>query len=489
MDIICAYIKSTGVEELKDFFIGLNQRDPPVQIRIFTTSQLNLSEPEAIYQLAILPNAQVKVFTASRPSFHAKGWLFAHVGDVQDVAIIGSSNMSRSAIETGVEWNVCTTNRNLVAGFKEAFDSYWSGKHPCFDKGNTFTCGTTPKKWQQLRGLFSPKIEPLCTDTTGSCGHSECQQLIQEVVGLDTRKLQIQEKFRDAGRNPSQTNTPAPPKSIWILPSHVSAQETANRGYEWQGHSSAPDSDPLQRASIPYENGDQSMHLEDLPRSVYMAIVKGDQQLLDYLAQANSVQMLDAIVNDFVPDFIVNQAKESRESTPLKLFDLRIPLLFTIAHCDEPYIVKIFYERNSNQGPFGVQGVLNSRTESVFHILARLNPLKAYKILKEIEQSPKFRKDLDACVSRDRAVSIARTTSQATSPANEIFVNELEKYFPATKRKSAFTLPGQGEEEEEDCKKRPKTGQSTWGGLPWNFNINHGGGKFTGGRGKGRKKL
>lgn len=77
VDIICSYIKKSGVKELRDVFINLLERQVPV--RVVTTTSLGISEPEAIKELADFCNVRVKVQywdAANLLSFYTKGWRF-----------------------------------------------------------------------------------------------------------------------------------------------------------------------------------------------------------------------------------------------------------------------------------------------------------------------------------------------------------------------------------------------------------------------------
>src|SRR5215469_9397925 len=77
VDIICSYIKKSGVKELRDVFMSLQERQVPV--RVVTTMSLGISEPDAIKELASFRNVRVKVqywAAVNSLSFHTKGWRF-----------------------------------------------------------------------------------------------------------------------------------------------------------------------------------------------------------------------------------------------------------------------------------------------------------------------------------------------------------------------------------------------------------------------------
>ncbi len=82
------------------------------KVRIITGDYLGITEPNALRYLMLLQEqgAEIKVFeSGGTHSFHMKAYLFTRSanGSVADgCAFIGSSNISRSALENGLEWNL-----------------------------------------------------------------------------------------------------------------------------------------------------------------------------------------------------------------------------------------------------------------------------------------------------------------------------------------------------------------------------------------------
>ncbi|PIC85142.1 hypothetical protein CSV72_15245 [Sporosarcina sp. P20a] len=52
-----------------------------------------------------LPIAELRMIESGGTSFHPKAYLFKSQNG--STVIIGSSNLSRSALTKGIEWNVC----------------------------------------------------------------------------------------------------------------------------------------------------------------------------------------------------------------------------------------------------------------------------------------------------------------------------------------------------------------------------------------------
>lgn len=109
VDMAVAFIKTTGLRLLLPDLLESLQRSgsklPPAQLRILTSDYLDVTDPEALRLLMLLAEqgAQVRVYQSSGSSFHLKAYLFG--GAEWGRAFIGSSNISRQALQQGLEWN------------------------------------------------------------------------------------------------------------------------------------------------------------------------------------------------------------------------------------------------------------------------------------------------------------------------------------------------------------------------------------------------
>ncbi|MGK5112018.1 DUF3427 domain-containing protein [Geodermatophilus sp. CPCC 205506] len=126
VDLLCAFIKWHGLRVLEDALKDLRGRG--VRLRVITTTYMGATDQRALDRLVEL-GAEVKVSYETRTTrLHAKAWLF-HRDTNMSTAYVGSSNLSRTALIDGLEWNVRLSNveqSHLLTTFAETFDSYWA---------------------------------------------------------------------------------------------------------------------------------------------------------------------------------------------------------------------------------------------------------------------------------------------------------------------------------------------------------------------------
>lgn len=127
-DISVAFITMSGVTPLLQTLRELEQKGIPG--RILTTDYLAFSEPRALQVLAEFDNIEVKMFVTEhkKEGFHTKGYIFKKEETYQ--IIVGSSNMTLSALTTNREWNtkIVSTEqgeytRNIVNEFEELWNA------------------------------------------------------------------------------------------------------------------------------------------------------------------------------------------------------------------------------------------------------------------------------------------------------------------------------------------------------------------------------
>ncbi|HTE23658.1 DEAD/DEAH box helicase [Flavitalea sp.] len=101
------------------------------KLKIITTSYMGATEAKAIDFLSKLPNTTIKIsYNTSHERLHAKAYLFLRKSGFH-TGYIGSSNLSRSALTNGLEWNLKVTSReihHIVDKCQKTFDTYWEDK-------------------------------------------------------------------------------------------------------------------------------------------------------------------------------------------------------------------------------------------------------------------------------------------------------------------------------------------------------------------------
>ena len=128
--ISVAFITKSGITPLLQTLKDLEQKNIPG--KILTTNYLMFSEPAALEKLAGLKNIELKMFVASSETggFHTKGYIFREE-EIYRI-IIGSSNMTLSAITRNKEWNtkiVSTEQGELTQAVLQEFDELWQDEH------------------------------------------------------------------------------------------------------------------------------------------------------------------------------------------------------------------------------------------------------------------------------------------------------------------------------------------------------------------------
>lgn len=127
IDVVMAFVRWSGIRPLLEPLRRHCQDGK--SLRVVTTTYTNSTELCALDELAAL-GASIKVsYDTASTRLHAKAWLF-HRRSGYSTAYIGSSNLTHSAMVTGLEWNVRVSgvrNPDVVAKMAAVFDSYWAG--------------------------------------------------------------------------------------------------------------------------------------------------------------------------------------------------------------------------------------------------------------------------------------------------------------------------------------------------------------------------
>lgn len=122
IDIIVSFLMESGVRMIiKDLQAALNRG---VQVRILTGNYLGITQPSALYLIKkeLDNRVDLRFYNDKHRSFHPKAYIF-HYEDFGDI-YIGSSNISRSALTSGIEWNYRFNSHNDCRNFNLFYDTF-----------------------------------------------------------------------------------------------------------------------------------------------------------------------------------------------------------------------------------------------------------------------------------------------------------------------------------------------------------------------------
>ena len=129
-----AFINFSGLQLLLDTLKELESRD--IKGKIITTTYLNFTEPKALEKLQEFENIDlpaydhlaIKVFIANKEiGFHTKAYIFENKDNYK--IIIGSSNITQSALKSNIEWNVRIISKEDAPFIKDVlkeYDNLWN---------------------------------------------------------------------------------------------------------------------------------------------------------------------------------------------------------------------------------------------------------------------------------------------------------------------------------------------------------------------------
>jgi superfamily II DNA or RNA helicase len=129
ISFLVSFIKWTGIRIFEKELFEFTERGG--KLKVITTSYMGATDLKAVEYLSGLRNTEIKVsYNTENERLHAKAYLFFrntgfHTG------YIGSSNISRSALTSGLEWNIKVTTKevgHIIDKFQKTFETYWQDK-------------------------------------------------------------------------------------------------------------------------------------------------------------------------------------------------------------------------------------------------------------------------------------------------------------------------------------------------------------------------
>ena len=122
IDIIVSFLMESGVKLLlQDLKEALNRG---VKIRILTGNYLKITQPQSLYLLKseLKDKVDLRFYNNPNKSFHPKAYMFHNPIDSE--IYIGSSNISRGALTSSIEWNYRFLKSTAPNDFKVFYDTF-----------------------------------------------------------------------------------------------------------------------------------------------------------------------------------------------------------------------------------------------------------------------------------------------------------------------------------------------------------------------------
>ena len=131
IDLLVSFIKFEGLRLIMDDLRKFVKREGS-RLRIITTTYMGATDPKAIrmlYNLKAIGNVEIRAsYNTKQERLHAKAYIF-YRNNGYHTAYIGSSNLSRTALTKGLEWNLRVTtleNPHIINKTQATFENYWN---------------------------------------------------------------------------------------------------------------------------------------------------------------------------------------------------------------------------------------------------------------------------------------------------------------------------------------------------------------------------
>ncbi|PTL38843.1 DUF3427 domain-containing protein [Alkalicoccus saliphilus] len=167
-----AFVTESGLATLKSHLLDLYEKG--VEGKILTSTYQYFNQPKIFRELLKLKNVEVRI--ANIDGFHSKGYIFQH--DQYYSLIVGSSNLTSSALKVNYEWNVKLNsheNGELIDHFEEQFRDMW----------NTAVL-LTPRWVDEYERFFEEELRPNVAEFPG---HYVTNRL-ETALTIDPNKMQ-----------------------------------------------------------------------------------------------------------------------------------------------------------------------------------------------------------------------------------------------------------------------------------------------------------
>lgn len=126
-----AFITESGIQTLKAHLLDLHRKG--INGQLITSTYNYFNQPKMFQELLKIKNLEVRI--AEVDGFHSKGYIFHHDG--YHSLIVGSTNLTASALKVNYEWNIKLTSHehgSIIEHFTSQFNEMWSESEPLSDE-------------------------------------------------------------------------------------------------------------------------------------------------------------------------------------------------------------------------------------------------------------------------------------------------------------------------------------------------------------------
>ena len=121
-----AFINFSGLQLLLDAFKEAEKKE--VTGKIITSTYLNFTDAKALKKITGFYEFDLKVFVTDKEiGFHTKAYIFEYKDHFK--VIIGSSNITQSALKSNIEWNVEVVAKDdtlFIQDVLKEYDHLWN---------------------------------------------------------------------------------------------------------------------------------------------------------------------------------------------------------------------------------------------------------------------------------------------------------------------------------------------------------------------------
>ncbi|RHW43475.1 DUF3427 domain-containing protein [Neobacillus notoginsengisoli] len=129
-----AFINFSGLQLLLDPLFEAGKKG--IKGKIITSTYLNFTEAKALEKIREFEHVDLKVFVTDKEiGFHTKAYIFEYEESYK--VIIGSSNITQSALKSNVEWNVeviSKSDTSFIQAVLKEYDALWDRSRVADDK-------------------------------------------------------------------------------------------------------------------------------------------------------------------------------------------------------------------------------------------------------------------------------------------------------------------------------------------------------------------